>query len=99
VGIILPLAAKLFPRYGQWVPSPAGLGLAWVFPWFNSLQFFLGAVIGYGFQKVRPKESEEFTFPVASGIIAGGSLMGVLVIFCENGPQMIQQMLHYFAGR
>ncbi len=31
-------------------------------------------------------------FPVASGIIAGGSLMAVLVIFCDNGPEMIRQL-------
>jgi OPT family oligopeptide transporter len=99
VGIILPLSAKLFPRYEKWIPSAAGLGLAWTFQWFTALQFFLGAVIGYAFQEARPKESEEYTFPVASGIIAGGSLMAVLLIFCENGPQIIRQMLHHLSNR
>jgi uncharacterized oligopeptide transporter (OPT) family protein len=99
VGVVLPLLGLLFPRHQKWIPSAAGLGLAWTFPWFNSLQFFLGAVIGYVFQTARPKESEEYTFPVASGIIAGGSLMAVLLIFCENGPQMIRQVLHYFSGQ
>ena len=63
------------------------------FPVVYSLLFFLGAVIGYGFEKASPKKSEEFTFPVASGLIAGGSLMAVVVIFWENGPQMLQQLL------
>jgi hypothetical protein len=36
---------------------------------------------------------------VASGIIAGGSLMAVLLIFCENGPQIIRQMLHHLSNR
>jgi OPT family oligopeptide transporter len=93
VGMILPLAAKLFPKYEKWIPSAAGLGLAWTFQWYTSLLFFLGAIIGHGFEKTAPRQSEEYTFPVASGIIAGGSLMAVFLIFWENGPQMIRQLL------
>lgn len=51
----------------------AGLGLAWTFHWYYSLLFFLGAVVGYGFEKKTPKMAEEYTYPIASGIIAGGS--------------------------
>ena len=81
VGIILPLLAKALPKYEKWIPSAAGVGLAWTFQWYTSLLFFMGAVIGYGFEKASPKKSEEFTFPVASGLIAGGSLMAVVLIF------------------
>ena len=38
------------------------------------------------------KQSDEYMFPVASGIIAGGSLMGVLLIFIENGPDMLKSI-------
>ena len=31
-------------------------------------------------------------FPVASGIVAGGSLMAVLLIFVDHGPQMLRQL-------
>jgi len=79
VGIVLPLLAMLFPKRQKWIPSAAGIGLAWTFPWFYSLMFFLGAVIGYAFEKSAPEQSKEYTFPVASGIIAGGSLMGVVM--------------------
>lgn len=92
VGILLPLLSILFPKQQKWIPSAAGFGLAWTFHWYYSLLFFLGAIIGYGFEKKTPKLSEEYLFPVASGIIAGGSLMAVVVIFCENGPQMIRQL-------
>jgi uncharacterized oligopeptide transporter (OPT) family protein len=93
VGIILPLLAAACPKYDKWIPSPAGLGLSWTFHWYYSLLFFAGAVIGEGFAKASPKKSEEFTFPVASGIIAGGSVMGVVLVFWENGWQIISQML------
>lgn len=91
-GILLPLLSMLFPKQQKWLPSAAGFGLAWTFHWYYSLLFFLGAVIGYVFEKKSPKKSEEFLFPVASGIIAGGSLMAVGLIFCENGPQMVRQL-------
>ena len=92
IGIILPLLSKAFPQYDKWIPSAAGLGLSWTFHWYFSLLFFLGAIIGDGYAKLSPKKAEEYTFPVASGIVAGGSLMGVVLIFCENGPQMLQQL-------
>ena len=79
VGILLPLLGLLFPKQQKWIPSAAGIGLAWTFHWYYSLMFFLGAVIGYVCDKSIPEQSKEYTFPVASGIIAGGSLMGVLL--------------------
>ena len=93
IGIILPLLSKAFPRHEKWIPSAAGLGMAWTFQWHLSLLFFLGAVLGEGFARLWPKKAEEYLFPVASGIIAGGALMGVVLIFWENGPQMIKQLL------
>ena len=93
VGILLPLLGKRFPKYEKWIPSAAGFGLAWTFQWYFSLLFFSGAILGYIFEKTSPKQSEEYLFPVASGIVAGGSLMAVALIFWENGPQIIKQLL------
>jgi uncharacterized oligopeptide transporter (OPT) family protein len=92
VGIILPLLSRLFPKKAKYIPSAAGIGLAWVFQWFYSLLFLMGAVIGAVGAKTSPKKTEEFLFPVASGIIAGGALMGVLLVFLENGPEMMRQL-------
>ena len=58
--------------------------------------FFVGAVLGAGYATMSPKKAEEYTFPVASGIVAGGSLMGVVLVFWENGAQLIHQ---FFGGR
>ena len=92
VGLILPILSRLFPKKQNWIPSAAGIGLAWVFQWYYGLLFFLGALIGYGWQKKNPKHSEEYLFPVASGIVAGGALMGVVLIFWENGPAIWKQL-------
>jgi len=93
LGIIFSVLPALFPKRQKYLPSAAAFGLAWVFHWYYSVLFLLGAVIAWWFGKNRPKLAEEFTFPVASGIIAGGSLMGVALIFWENGAEMIKKLI------
>lgn len=93
LGIILSVLPKIFPRAQKFLPSAAAFGLAWVFQWYYSLLFFLGAVIGWIVEKKWPATSKEYTFPVASGVIAGGSLMGVLLVFLENGPEIVRKFL------
>jgi len=96
VGIVLPLLSKAFPKHERWVPSAAGLGLSWTFHWYYSLLFLMGALAGWGFEKAAKKQADAYLFPVASGIIAGGALMGVVLIFWENGPQIAGQFLGPF---
>jgi putative OPT family oligopeptide transporter len=92
VGIILTVLSAAFPKYQKWIPSAAGLGLSWTFHWYYSFLFFLGAILGAGYTRFWPKKAEEYIFPVASGIVAGGSLMGVILIFWENGPALLKQL-------
>ena len=53
----------------------------------------MGAVIAHALKRKAPQAAEEYTFPVASGIIAGGSLMGVVIVFWENGGDMLAKFL------
>jgi putative OPT family oligopeptide transporter len=93
VGIALPvLSVTAPPRIRNWVPSAAGIGLAWVFHWYYALLFFIGATLGYLFEKRHPAASQEYTYPVASGIVAGESLMGVALVFWENGAEMLKKI-------
>jgi uncharacterized oligopeptide transporter (OPT) family protein len=93
VGIVLATLPKIFPKQRHLIPSPAGVGLAWTFHWYYGLLFFLGGVLGWWAAKKYPKWSEEFTFPVASGWIAGESLMGVTLVIGENGPELVRRLL------
>ena len=93
VGIVLTLLPRIFPEREHLVPSPAGVGLAWTFHWYYGLLFFLGGALGWWAEKRYPKWSEEFTFPVASGWIAGESLMGVALVVWENGPELLRKLL------
>jgi len=93
VGVVLTVLPLLFPKKQHLIPSPAGVGLAWTFHWYYGLLFFIGALIGWWLEKRHPRLAEEFTFPVASGWIAGESLMGVGLVMWENAPEIIGRLL------
>jgi uncharacterized oligopeptide transporter (OPT) family protein len=95
VGVVLMVLPKILPRHQHLIPSPAGVGLAWTFHWYYGLLFFLGGLLGWWVAKRHPAWSEEFTFPVASGWIAGESLMGVTLVMWENGPALARRLLGY----
>jgi uncharacterized oligopeptide transporter (OPT) family protein len=89
VGIVLTLLEEFLPpRYRRWIPSPTGLGIAGVIPAFNSLSMFAGAVIASIVARYDPKVDEKYTIPVASGLIAGESLMGVTVRLTAEAAKM-----------
>ncbi|MFM2152944.1 MAG: hypothetical protein RL199_1379 [Pseudomonadota bacterium] len=79
LGIVITLLEKRFSAYRQYIPSPTGLGLAFVIPAWNSLGMFVGALVAWQLQKARPETAERYVVPVSSGLIAGESLMGVAV--------------------
>lgn len=76
VGIILVILVQLFPKHKKWIPSPIALGLAFTMPAWNSISMSCGAIAVYALQKRRPALAALFVIPVASGLIAGESLLG-----------------------
>ena len=80
VGIAIPLLELAFPKRRDWIPSATGLGLAFVIPFFNSYSMFLGALMAWLWAKWRPEPAEKYTVAISSGLIAGESLMGVVVM-------------------
>jgi uncharacterized oligopeptide transporter (OPT) family protein len=79
VGIIIPLLELAFPKYKRFIPSAMGLGLSMVIPFSNSLSMFIGAAIALVLEHKRPVLAERYIIPVSSGLIAGESLLGILV--------------------
>ena len=79
VGIVLPLLSKALSQATRngFLRPPA---LAWPGPSNGTTACCSSSArsLGYGYARMSPKKAEEYTFPVASGIIAGGSLMGVV---------------------
>jgi OPT family oligopeptide transporter len=82
-GIVLPTLELLFPKAKKYIPSATGLGLAMVIPFFNSLSMFIGALIALVMEKKFPKQAEEYIIPVSSGVIAGESLLGIVVALLQ----------------
>ncbi|MGE5176619.1 MAG: OPT family oligopeptide transporter [Hyphomicrobiales bacterium] len=79
VGILLPLLEMWFPSKRKYIPAATGLGIAFTINGYNSVMMFLGALAALALSKRKPAVHEEYTVPVASGIIAGESLMGVAI--------------------
>lgn len=80
LGVALALLEKFAPRrLRPLLPSPSGLGIAMVIPGSNCIAMFLGAAIAELMRRLWPKLAEKTVVPVASGLIAGESLMGILI--------------------
>jgi uncharacterized oligopeptide transporter (OPT) family protein len=77
MGLVLPLLEMKFPRAKKFIPSATGIGLAFTINGFNSVSMFLGSCLALYLSKRHKSWHEAYTVPVASGIIAGESLMGV----------------------
>ncbi len=77
IGTSLAIFEKYAPkRIKPFVPSANGLGIAMVIPGANSVVMFLGATIA---EVLRRRQQDSNVIPVASGLIAGESLMGIVV--------------------
>jgi uncharacterized oligopeptide transporter (OPT) family protein len=90
VGIVLP---RLFPSRQHLIPSAAGFGLAWAFHWYYGVLIFAGGLLAWWVERRHPAWAAELTFPVASGWIAGESLMGVALIMAQHGPALVRTLL------
>jgi hypothetical protein len=54
--------------------------------------FFLGALVALLLEIRKPRLAEEFTLPMASGVVAGGSLMGVGLVFWANAGSILNKL-------
>lgn len=77
VGMALTVLERVVPkRYVAFVPSAAGLGSGMVLPASNALAIALGSVLKSALAKEgSPRAS--YVLPLASGLIAGESLVGI----------------------
>jgi len=79
LGIIMALLDYYVPKVRKYMPSAAGLGMAFVIPFFNSFSMFIGAVIAWIIHSRARNLARMYTIPVSSGFIAGESLMGIVI--------------------
>jgi len=80
IGILIPILERILPEKARkFVPSAMGLGLAWTFHFWYAFSMFIGGTAALILEKRKPAIAEKFTIPVASGLIAGESLMGIFI--------------------
>jgi uncharacterized oligopeptide transporter (OPT) family protein len=84
VGTALAITEWLFPRAKRWLPSATGLGLGMLLPFATSLSFVLGAGLAWVFERIDKRQADRFVIPISSGVIAGESIVGVIVAALNN---------------
>jgi uncharacterized oligopeptide transporter (OPT) family protein len=80
VGIVLAVLDKTLPRHlAKWVPSGAGIGIAFCITGYYAVSMFAGALIALIWARKYPVSHKRYCLVLAAGLIAGESLMGVIV--------------------
>jgi putative OPT family oligopeptide transporter len=91
VGVLLPLIEKfLVPdKYRKFMPSATGLGLSFMLPFYNSLAFTIGAVIAFVWSKANKRSANLYNVPLASGLVAGESLIAALIAMLATASGLL----------
>jgi len=79
LGAVIACLEKAYPKCKDWVflPSPTALGLAMIIPAGYSLSLFIGSMVALLLSRLLPVLHQRYTITLASGLIAGESLVGV----------------------
>ena len=77
VGVLLSVFGRR--AWGQYLPSPAAMGIAMLMPASLSLAALTGAVAAVVVMRLRPSVDQESLTSLAAGGITGESVMGVVI--------------------
>ena len=67
------------PGLKRWTPSPTGLSLGMLLPFAAVASLFVGGAAGAAWQTWRPASARTYLVPLASGLIAGETMVAVVV--------------------
>ncbi len=79
LGVVIVLIDRLFPKLKPYTPSPTALGISLTIPGSTSVAMFLGALIVWILERAAARWNDLYTVALASGGIAGESIMGVIL--------------------
>ncbi len=77
VGVVLSLLKKV-DLIKPWLPSGLAMGIAFIVPAYYSVAMFIGAMFLVLWNKRNPINCAALGFAVASGLVAGEGLMGIV---------------------
>jgi len=78
LGVIISICNKL-EKTKAWTPSGLAMGIAFIIPAYYSVAMFVGSMFLIYWQKKNPVSCKSLSYPIASGLVAGEGLMGVVV--------------------
>ena len=84
VGTLWALLEWALPKHKKYLPSPTGIGLGVLLPFYTSVSFVVGAAAAAIYRAVDKKSADQLTIPIASGLIAGEAIVGVIVGILNN---------------
>jgi uncharacterized oligopeptide transporter (OPT) family protein len=84
LGVLLVVLERFAPEgVRRFIPSPIALGLGFALPASISLSIFLGALAAWVLARTRPAFAEVAMVPLASGLIAGESLVSLASLLVQ----------------
>lgn len=95
VGVALPVIRLIAPAAAKaWVPSGLAMGIAFIVQPYYSIVIFAGAVFLTIWNKLNPAQCLALSFAVASGLVAGEGLMGIVSALLQiMGVPTLWQMI------
>jgi uncharacterized oligopeptide transporter (OPT) family protein len=85
IGAAIGLMEMFAPaKFRRFLPSATALGLGLILPFQYPFSMLLGAIVAAIWTRSNAKQADDYIVPLSSGIIAGVSIMGVLVAFLNN---------------
>ena len=84
IGAVLLAIERALPKLRSWLPSATGIGLGLILPFQYPLSMLIGAVFAFVWTSGNKQNSDNYLIPVAAGIIAGVSIMGVIAAVLNN---------------
>ncbi len=79
IGVVLVLLETVLPKQRAWLPSATGFGFGMIFGFQYAILMLLGAVAAWTWNWRGKKSADSYLVPVAGGIIAGYTLLAVVV--------------------
>jgi len=88
VGVLIPVIRALFPSKKGYVPSAMAIGISFIVPAYYGISMFLGSMALVLWKRIGPVTFAAFWVAVASGLVAGEGLMGIVkAVFAGFGVE------------
>ena len=77
IGVALSLLQRV-EKFKPYCPSGLAMGIAFIIPAYYSFVMFYGVVAWWIWKRKSPSQVDRFNFALASGLVAGEGLMGIV---------------------